>query len=203
MTFSLRPILILGGLLALAASAWAILYLNPPEQKPYDDAAAGIGMKRFLLADSERGFPDASFQDARGARVSLDRFEGRVILVNLWATWCPPCKEEMPTLARLQRLQGGDEFQVVTVAIEDVDAAALQEALVELGAENLPAYKDPSRRLTNTLGAIGLPTSVLLDRQGREIGRLAGPAKWDSPPALQLIQDARAGVFQAKQASDS
>ena len=190
-----RSILVLGVGLVLTAGAWAILYLNPPEQKPQPGMAAEIGMKRFLPADSPRAFPQAVFRDAEGADLPLENFRGRVILVNLWASWCPPCKEEMPTLARLQTLQGGEDFQVVTIAVEEAEAAGLRAALQRLGASNLPAYKDPDRRLFAALGARGLPTSVLLDRQGQEIGRLSGPAKWDSPPALRLIEDARNGAF--------
>ena len=152
-------------------------------------------MKRFLPADSRRAFPQAALHDAEGAELALEDFRGQVILVNLWASWCPPCKEEMPTLARLQALPGGEDFQVVAVAVENAGAAGLRAALERLGAANLPAYKDPDRRLFAALGARGLPTSVLLDRQGNEIGRLSGPAKWDSPPALRLIEDARNGAF--------
>lgn len=190
-----RPILFLALVFLLAFSAWIILYLNPPGQNPAPTVGAEIGMKRFLLADSSRAFPQAIFQDDQGEDLSLETFRGQVILVNLWASWCPPCKEEMPTLARLQTLQGGEDFQVVTIAVEDVETDALQDALAQLGASNLPGYKDPSRRIVGALGAIGLPTSVLLDRRGLEIGRLPGPAKWDSPPALQLIRDVRSGAL--------
>ena len=152
-------------------------------------------MKRFVTADSAKSFENASFEDADGGILRLDGFGGRVVLVNLWARWCPPCKEEMPTLAKLQSLQGGEDFQVVTVAIEDVEVPDLIEALEELGASNLPPYRDLDSSLTQELGVIGLPTSVLLDKRGLEIGRLSGPAKWDSDAALRLIKDARAGVL--------
>ena len=186
-----RPVLALAAGFALTACAWGILYLNPPGQKPPAGMAAEIGMKRFLPADSPRTFPQAVFRDADGAEQRLESLRGQVVLVNLWASWCPPCKEEMPTLARLQSLHGGADFQVVTVAVENAEAAGLQAALAQLGAANLPPYGDPDRRLFAALGARGLPTSVLLDRRGVEIGRLSGPAKWDSPPALRLIEAAR------------
>ena len=188
-----RIILVFAVLFVLCASAWSILHLGGSGQGV--PAESGIGMKRFVTADSAKSFENASFEDADGGILRLDGFGGRVVLVNLWARWCPPCKEEMPTLAKLQSLQGGEDFQVVTVAIEDVEVPDLIEALEELGASNLPPYRDLDSSLTQELGVIGLPTSVLLDKRGLEIGRLSGPAKWDSDAALRLIKDARAGVL--------
>ncbi|MCY4033061.1 MAG: TlpA disulfide reductase family protein [Hyphomicrobiales bacterium] len=193
MKVSSRIILVIAVLFVLCASAWSILHLGGSGQGV--PAKSGIGMKRFVTADSARSFENASFEDTDGATRGLDGFGGRVVLVNLWARWCPPCKEEMPTLAKLQSLQGGEDFQVVTVAIEDVEVPEVVKALEELGAPNLPPYRDLNTSLTQELGAIGLPTSVLLDKRGLEIGRLSGPAKWDSDAALRLIRDARAGVL--------
>lgn len=196
MNVSSRIILVTAVLFVLCASAWSILHLDGSGQGVPGESV--IGMKRFVTADSARSFENASFEDVDGVTRRLDGFGGRVVLVNLWARWCPPCKEEMPTLAKLQSLQGGEDFQVVTIAIEDVEVPEVVRALEELGAPNLPPYRDLNSSLTRELGAIGLPTSVLLDRRGLEIGRLAGPAKWDSEPALRLIRDARTGVLEGR-----
>lgn len=193
MKSSSRIILALAALFVLCSSAWIILHLCASGQ---DASGAGnIGMKRFVTAGSEKSFGRASFEDVDGGTLSFDGFGGQVVLVNLWARWCAPCKEEMPTLAKLQSLQGGEDFQVVTVAVEDVEAHELVEALAELGAPNLPAYRDLDASLAYEFGIIGMPTSVLLDRGGLEIGRISGPAKWDSDAALRLIKDARTGVL--------
>lgn len=193
MNVSLRIILVLAVLFVLCASAWSILHLRGSWQGGAD--AGSIGMKRFVTADSARSFDGARFEDVDGSALSLDGFDGQVVLVNLWARWCSPCKEEMPTLANLQSLQGGEDFQVVTIAMEDVETSKLVEALAEMDASNLPAYRDSDSSLAFELGVIGLPTSVLLDKSGSEIGRLSGPAKWDSDAALRLIEDARTGVL--------
>ena len=149
-------------------------------------------MRRFVGAQSRRDFSDAAFESEDGGEASLADYRGQVVLVNLWATWCPPCREEMPTLARLQELRGGEGFQVVTIAVEDAEPAALREALAEMGASALPAHRDPRKEFSAAVSAWGLPTSLLLDAEGVEIGRLAGPAKWDGAAALRLLE--RAGV---------
>ena len=192
----LRRMAALGAVFVLALAAWTILYLNPPQQKPQAGAATG-GLQNFVPATARRDFPQATFQGANGEELLLDAFRGRTILVNLWASWCPPCIEEMPTLARLQTLQGGEDFQVVTIAIEDAEADELRAVLQRLQASNLPPYRNSDYRLMATLGVRGLPTSLLLDKHGRELGRLSGPAQWDSPSALRLIENARhgSGIF--------
>lgn len=190
----LRWAVALGVGIVLAAGAWGILYALPSVGKGATRAASSIAseeilpMRRFVEAQSRRDFSAAAFEAEDGTPASLADYQGQVILVNLWATWCPPCREEMPTLARLQALRGGEGFQVVTIAVEDAEPAALREALEEMGASALPAHRDPRKELSAALGAWGLPTSLLLDADGVEIGRLAGPAKWDGAAALRLLE---------------
>ena len=192
----LRWAVALGVGIVLAAGAWGILYALPTQGK---GGAASVGagetryeMRRFVGAQSRRDFSRAAFEAEDGTAATMERYRGQVVLVNLWATWCPPCREEMPTLARLQELRGGEGFQVVTIAVEDAQPAALREALAEMGADALPAHRDPRKEFSAALGAWGLPTSLLLDAEGVEIGRLAGPAKWDGAAALRLLE--KAGV---------
>lgn len=176
----LCAVLVLAG--AAAAPAWA---------GGLQSLAAGE-MRNFAVSDQPRPAALAPFQDGAGETLDLSAFRGKVVLVNLWATWCAPCRDEMPALDRLQARLGGEDFQVVAVAEERGGPAKAQAFLEEIGAGNLNLYIDPTMRSARAWQAPGLPTSFLLDRQGREIGRLIGPAEWDSPDAVRLIEAALA-----------
>ena len=134
--------------------------------------------------------PDFSFTDKDGGTKSLKDFAGKVVLLNIWATWCVPCREEMPALDKLEAKLGGKDFAVVAVNIDkggpDKAAAFLQET----GVTHLPLYTDPTGKLFATLKAVGMPTTLIIDREGREIARLVGPADWASPEALAVIEAA-------------
>ena len=109
------------------------------------------------------------------------------MLLNLWATWCLPCRKEMPALDRLQAQMGSDKFQVVAVSVDRTGLPGARKFLDEAKVANLTLYADPTARMAATLRAAGLPATLLLDREGREIGRLLGPAEWDSDDAKRLI----------------
>ena len=147
----------------------------------------------FATHPEPRALPEVAFQDGEGKPRTLAAFEGKVVLLNLWATWCAPCRHEMPTLSRLQERLGGPEFEVVALSVDRAGAKVVREFYNALGVENLALYVDPSMQATRTLSAIGLPTTLLLDRPGREMGRLVGPAEWDSPEAMALIEHALKG----------
>jgi thiol-disulfide isomerase/thioredoxin len=134
--------------------------------------------------------PEFAFKDAAGKDVTLADWKGRVVLVNLWATWCAPCRKEMPDLDRLQAELGGDEFEVVAISLDRGTDRKPKEFLEEVGVERLKLYHDPTARIGTKLQAIGLPATLLIDRDGKEIGRLVGPAKWDSDDALRLVRTA-------------
>jgi thiol-disulfide isomerase/thioredoxin len=138
--------------------------------------------------------PDLAFQDATGKPVKLDQFRGRTVLLNLWATWCVPCRREMPTLDALEAKLGGPDFQVVAVNIDTHDPAKPKRFLKELNITKLAYYADPEAKTFQDLKAIGrafgLPTTILVDRQGCEIGSIAGPAEWASDDAVKLIKAA-------------
>lgn len=142
----------------------------------------------FAFHSEPKTLPEVAFQDGEGKARTLAIFEGKVVLLNLWATWCAPCRHEMPTLSRLQERLGGPEFEVVALSVDRAGAKVVREFYDALGLENLALYVDPSMKATRSLSAIGLPTTLLLDRQGREVGRLVGPAEWDSPEAMALVQ---------------
>jgi thiol-disulfide isomerase/thioredoxin len=137
---------------------------------------------------SPRALPELRFTDARGTPTSLAAFRGRVVLLNVWATWCPPCREEMPTLDRLQGMLGGPDFEVVTLSIDRGGLPAVQAFFREIGVKHLRPYVDTSAEAQETLGLAGIPLTLLIDREGRELGRKVGPAQWDAPQTVQAIR---------------
>jgi thiol-disulfide isomerase/thioredoxin len=142
-----------------------------------------------LRLHEPRALPDIVFEDGQGRKRTLGDFRGRVVLLNVWATWCVPCREEMPTLDRLQQKLGGPDFEVLALSIDADGAAAVERFYGEIGIRALATYVDSTMRATGSLAVIGVPTTLLIDRGGREIGRRAGPVHWDSPEAVRLIVD--------------
>ena len=144
------------------------------------------------VANPPRQATPVAFADADGRKLTLADFRGRAILLNLWATWCVPCRAEMPALDRLQARLGGPNFEVVSVNVDTARLDRPKAFLDEIGVKSLVRYADPSGDSFEALRlagkALGLPTSVLIDAQGCELGVLAGPAKWDSPDALDLVK---------------
>jgi thiol-disulfide isomerase/thioredoxin len=141
-----------------------------------------------------RSFKDLAFVDAAGEAVTLAALSGKTLLVNFWATWCVPCREEMPALDAVSQKYGGADFEVVTINL-DIGADGPEKAkrfLDEEGLEHLPLYADPSfaafERLKAAGVAIGLPASLLLDGDGCEIAVLQGPAEWDSEDGHKVIE---------------
>ena len=187
-----------GFAIAVAASLYAFKQsagnggaaTNISDQPAGEQPFGGIGT--FVLKPTPAALPNAAFQTADGAPVTLDAWRGKVVLLNLWATWCIPCRKEMPALDRLQSQLGSPDFEVVALSIDRSGVAGTRKFLDSVAIKNLKLYADPSAKLANEFKAIGLPTTLLIDRQGREIGRLIGPAEWDSPDAVALIQKALA-----------
>jgi thiol-disulfide isomerase/thioredoxin len=139
--------------------------------------------------------PDGiTFADGAGTPVSLKDFKGRMVVLNLWATWCPPCLREMPALDRLQKALGGDGFAVVALNQDRGGAAVAKEWLDEQGLTNLAVYADPKGGVPRAIEASGLPTTIVVDPSGREIARLIGEAEWDSAE----MQGKLRGLMQSK-----
>jgi thiol-disulfide isomerase/thioredoxin len=154
-------------------------------------------MAAFVVRPTPQALSDVSFVTGDGAETSLSDWKGKVVLLNIWATWCVPCRAEMPALDKLQADLGGKDFDVVAVNIDRGQSDKPKTFLAETGATQLQLFTDPSGKLFSKLKAVGMPTTLLLDRQGREIGRLVGPAAWDSPEALALIKAAIAAPASA------
>ena len=138
--------------------------------------------------------PDLAFIDAGGKRIAIDQWRGRTVLLNLWATWCVPCRREMPALDALEQRLGGPDFQVVAVNIDTRDPEKPKAFLKEVGVQKLAYFADPQAKVFQDLKeigrAFGMPTTMLLDKQGCEIGSVAGPAEWASEDAIKLVQAA-------------
>ena len=145
-------------------------------------------------ADEPRGIPELAFKDATGAPKTLADWRGRAVLFNLWATWCVPCRKEMPALESLQTKLGGPNFEVVAINIDTRDPEKPKNFLKEANLTRLDYFTDQKAKVFQDLKqigrALGMPTSVLVDAQGCEIGTIAGPAEWGSDDAIKLIKAA-------------
>jgi thiol-disulfide isomerase/thioredoxin len=151
-------------------------------------------MAAVNIAKSPLKMPDLVFQDAAGKPLALDHWRGRTVLLNLWATWCVPCREEMPALDALESRLGGPGFEVVAINIDTRDADKPKAWLNEVGVHKLAYYADPNAKTFQDLKAVGrafgMPTTLLVDPNGCEIGSIAGPAEWASEDAVKLVQAA-------------
>ncbi|MEQ9520783.1 MAG: TlpA disulfide reductase family protein [Parvibaculum sp.] len=142
----------------------------------------------FTISADLQPVPTVSFQDEAGQQRSLADWKGKVLLVNLWATWCGPCRHEMPSLDRLQAEMGGDQFEVLAISLDRGGLELPKAFYEEVGVKHLALFNDASARTGVSLGAFGMPTTVLVDAEGRLVGRLVGPAEWDHEDAKALIQ---------------
>lgn len=146
----------------------------------------------FQVADPVESFAGLAFNAPDGTPTTLgDAFPGRTVLVNLWATWCVPCREEMPALARLEAAAGSDRFTVAAINVDVRNEERAREFLEEIGVTNLGFYADPGLATFNALKArgivFGLPTTLIVDGNGCGLGVMSGPAEWDSDEAKALI----------------
>lgn len=183
-------ICIAGGLLVGLSIVGVLEYRHGSPAGPV--ASDGRGLARataaptkspaaMTLHDAPRPVPELGFEDGDGRPVTLADFRGKVVLLNIWATWCGPCREEMPTLDRLQAALGESDFEVVALSIDRAGIDAVDRFYAEVGVKHLGRYIDVSAKAAGDLGAYGLPTTLLIDREGREIARHVGPAEWDTP----------------------
>ena len=146
----------------------------------------------LTLATKPNQLGPIAFDDTNGLKTTIGSFTGKTVLLNLWATWCVPCRQEMPALDKLQASLGSKDFSVVAVNIDTVRLDKPKAFLTEIGAKSLPFYSDNTADILQALKQNqeikGLPTTILIGRDGCEIGTMAGPAAWDSPDAKALIE---------------
>lgn len=133
--------------------------------------------------------PEIAFEDADGNLLSLKDFTGKYVLLNVWATWCPPCRKELPDLQGLQQALEGDKFQVVALSTDSGKLLNVKALYQELNLDESGIYIDETGAAMRTLGVFAMPTTLLLDPQGREVGRKPGPADWDSAAALAFFEE--------------
>jgi thiol-disulfide isomerase/thioredoxin len=151
-------------------------------------SAAQEAPGNFVLHETPKPVPELRFEDGSGRALRLADFRGKVVLLNIWATWCGPCRREMPTLDRLQAEVGGPAFEVVALSIDRGGIEVVRKFYAEVGLQHLAMYVDSSGKSTRELGVVGLPTTLLADRDGREVGRLVGPAEWDAPAMIAFLR---------------
>ena len=144
-------------------------------------------MKKLIFHAEPRAVSAVAFTDAEGEGHRLADWDGKVVLLNFWATWCAPCRKEMPMLDALQTEFGGEGFEVVTVATGRNSVQGIRRFFEETGVENLPILLDPRQELSREMGVFGLPVTMILDAEGREIARLIGEADWQSDSARAIV----------------
>ena len=151
-------------------------------------------LEAFLVATNPIDLTNISFHDKYNNSVNFSRFKGKTILLNLWATWCAPCRHEMPALDKLQQQLGSDTFEVVALSVDQTDSSKPKEFLKEISAENLTLWLDPDwtayRELQQHGRIPGLPSTLLIDSKGCELGVVYGPAEWDSKDVKNFIRTA-------------
>ena len=150
--------------------------------------AADVHAQTLPLHETPQTLPDVMFADGDGASRALSDWRGRIVLLNIWATWCGPCRVEMPTLDRLQQRLGGDRFEVLALSVDRAGPAVVRRFYAETGIKTLRLYIDQSGQALRALGVIGLPATLLIGADGLELARLVGPAEWDSPEIVALIE---------------
>lgn len=151
--------------------------------------AAGHAGLPLSFHETPRSVEQFTFEDSEGEELTLAEFQGQVVVLNLWATWCPPCREEMPTLDTLQQRLGGDRFQVIALSVDQGGPEAVRDFYDEIGIEHLPLYIDSSMRAMSRLAVRGLPTTLVLDARGREIARLVGETDWAAPEMVDYLRE--------------
>ncbi|RWR13901.1 TlpA family protein disulfide reductase [Paenirhodobacter populi] len=144
-------------------------------------------MKKMVVYDQPLATPDLPFVDAEGGSHSLRDFRGQPVLLNFWATWCAPCRAEMPALDRAQADLGSRGLKVLTLATGRNPQAQIGRFFDQAGVVHLPRYQDEPRALARAMGVAGLPVSVLIDREGHEVARIIGEADWDSAEARAVL----------------
>lgn len=144
--------------------------------------------REFVTHAQPRALGPVSFEDANGVKLSLTEFRGKLVLVNMWATWCLPCRKEMPSLDRLQAKLAGPRFAVLPLSIDRLGATWVKRFYERVEVRHLPILVAEGRELVEAFGEDALPSTFLIGPDGREIGRLVGAAQWDSPANLRLIE---------------
>jgi thiol-disulfide isomerase/thioredoxin len=169
--------------LVLIACGFAVLPLLhrmfPPE----------LPVPELIIYNPPRQLPDFSFSAGSAQSLTLHRFRGHFLLVNVWATWCSPCKDEMASLNHLALLFSGTDLEVIPISIDISGASQVRSFYERFELNRLPIYVDPSKNVMDALSIVGIPTTLLIDRDGGEIGRMTGAARWDAAESVKRISE--------------
>lgn len=180
------------GLAAIAIAAMSFVTFNAPAQAAEQDYSAAKelregDMRKLIFHGAPKDISQNTFVTGAGGEATLQDYKGKVVLLNFWATWCAPCRHEMPMLSELQTELSGDDFEVVTLATGRNLVPAMEKFFEEINVSNLPLHRDPKSTVARDMAVLGLPATVLLDREGREIARLHGDADWSSDTARAVL----------------
>jgi thiol-disulfide isomerase/thioredoxin len=189
----MRTVVMAGASVAAAVvilAAFAVSPASPPRSIVAAAASPSTtsGPPPFIARQTPRLLPPLRFEDGAGAAMTLADFRGRIVLLNLWATWCGPCRTEMPALDRLQAGMAGPDFTVVPLSVDHRGRDAVERFYRELGLASLGIYIDRSGEAVYAVEVSGMPTSLLIDREGRELGRVIGSAPWDDAEMVSRIK---------------
>jgi thiol-disulfide isomerase/thioredoxin len=179
-------IVILAGIASVAI--WTFTPSKPKMLTESTSGDSGPWGAPFVPLDKPRVLPEIRFSDGESHDLSLSDFRGRFVLLNIWATWCIPCRKEMPSLDRLQAVFDASQLLVLPLSI-DRGIPAVVRFYQELGLKKLGVYIDPSAKVARDLNVIGVPETLLVDRDGREIARQMGAVEWDSPAMVALVRE--------------
>ena len=168
----------------LAANGLAISSVGAQDLSALQDG----DMRKLVIHDAPVEVSQATFLGDAEAETTLQDLAGEVVVLNFWATWCAPCRKEMPTLAALQEELGDEGVRVATIATGRNDPVEMDRFLSEVGADSLPRWRDPRQQLAREMGVLGLPVTVILDREGQEVARLTGDADWSSESAIAILR---------------
>jgi len=171
------------GALILVAAVMAVV-----QQATRSRDATHLRPPRLTMHAEPRPLPPIDMRDADGKPMALERFRGKAVLLNIWATWCGPCRVEMPSLDRLQARLGGPGFEVVALSTDVGGVKAVREFYDSLAITHLAIYVESEGNVLTALGSPGLPTTLVLDAQGREVARALGGADWEAPEVEKLIR---------------
>lgn len=175
-------------LLIAGGAAMFLLRAAPQPSAPPLQTGAAAPTDRFVATEAAIDFAAVAPLDATGKAADMAAYRGKTLLVNLWATWCAPCIKELPALGKLQESLGGQDFAVVTIALDEPDAAKVAPFLAQHGAANLPALIDTNRTIDKVMPVSALPTSLLVGKDGKVRGMLTGDAEWDCGTALAAVK---------------
>ncbi len=176
--------------LGLALLYTATMALANPGVADVDAAQAALqgSMKKLVFHSAPKSAGTSDFATFDGAPLNLAAWQGKWVVVNFWATWCAPCRKEMPMLSELQAEFGGETFEVLTIATTRNSKPGMQAFFDEIGVTNLPLHMDPGSTLAREMAVLGLPITVILNPEGQEIARMRGDAEWNSDSAKEMIR---------------